>query len=124
MGKGENAGKQHFLLFPQRFLHFSKQILSFSLSFILSTANAFNLEQSKTLSCGKGLITLQENAFENIVAKGDNTGGKHLHLFATMFSTLPQIETIIIPRQNYVFRCILESASLSVRLSDYLSVCV
>ena len=27
MGKGENAGNQHFLLFPQGFLPFPKQIL-------------------------------------------------------------------------------------------------
>ena len=26
VGKGENAGKQHFLLFPPRFLPFQKQI--------------------------------------------------------------------------------------------------
>ena len=25
VGKGENAGNQHFLLFPQCFLHFTKQ---------------------------------------------------------------------------------------------------
>ena len=29
VGKGENAGNQHFLFFPQCFLHFSKQISIF-----------------------------------------------------------------------------------------------
>ena len=34
MGKGENAGNQHFLLFPQCFLPFPKQISTFALTFI------------------------------------------------------------------------------------------
>ena len=44
---------QHFLLFPQWFLPFPKQ--KFSVTFILSPANAFNLDQSKILSFGKEL---------------------------------------------------------------------
>ena len=48
--KGENAGNQHFLLFPQCFLPFPKQISIFSVIFILSTANAFNCDQSIILS--------------------------------------------------------------------------
>ena len=47
--KGENTGDQHFLLFPQCFLPFQKQISNFSVSFILSSANAFTLDQSKIL---------------------------------------------------------------------------
>ena len=42
VGTGENAGCQHFLLFPQCFLPFQKQDLIFY-SNILSSANAFNL---------------------------------------------------------------------------------
>ena len=53
VGKGENAGNQHFLLFPQCFLPFPKQVSFFSVTFILSSANAFNLDQSKILSFGK-----------------------------------------------------------------------
>ena len=34
VGKGENAGNQHFLLFPQCFLPFPKQILIFKLHLI------------------------------------------------------------------------------------------
>ena len=52
-GKGENAGNQHFLLFPQCFLPIPKRI--FVLKFHLSSANAFNLDQSKNLSFGKVL---------------------------------------------------------------------
>ena len=69
MGKGENAGNQHFLLFPKCFLPFSNQI-SISQSH-LSSANAFNLDRSKILSFGKemmlvtplngGLINMQPN---------------------------------------------------------------
>ena len=40
VGKGENAGNQHFLLFPQSFLfyHGEKQLLKQG----MSSANAFN----------------------------------------------------------------------------------
>ena len=52
-GKGENAGKQHFLLFPKYFFPFQRQISVFK-SLILS-ANAFNLDRSEILSFGKEL---------------------------------------------------------------------
>ena len=55
VGKGENAGNQHFLHFPPCFVPIPKQILSFSIAFDLSFANAFNLDQSKILSFGKEL---------------------------------------------------------------------
>ena len=38
MGEGENAGKQHFDLFLQGFLPFPKQILIFSVRYVLSSA--------------------------------------------------------------------------------------
>ena len=49
--KGENAGNQHFVLFPQYSLSFQKQITNF----MLSSANAFNLDKSEILSFGKEL---------------------------------------------------------------------
>ena len=55
VGKGENAGNQHFLLFLQCFLPIPKTIFVFKLNFILSSANAFNLEQSKICRLGKEL---------------------------------------------------------------------
>ena len=54
VGKGENAGYQHFLLFPQCFYP-SKNKFKFSVTFILSSTGAFNLDQSKNLSFGKKL---------------------------------------------------------------------
>ena len=54
VGKGENAGNQHFLLFP-RFLPFPKQISIFLVTFILSSSNALSLDWSKILSFGKEL---------------------------------------------------------------------
>ena len=56
--KGENAGNQHFLLFPQCFLPFLNQGIIFH-------SNAFNLEQSMILSFGK---ELKGEAFKNINA--------------------------------------------------------
>ena len=56
MGKGENAGNHHFLIFLQCFLPFPNQVLIFYLNNILLSANAFNLDQSKILLFGKELI--------------------------------------------------------------------
>ena len=54
VGNGENAGNQHFLLFPQCFLSYQTQKPSFEQHF-LSSANAFNLVTSKILLLGKEL---------------------------------------------------------------------
>ena len=62
VGKGENAGDQHFLLFPQCFLPFPKQISIFSVTFTLLSANALNFDKSRILSLGKELyITMFQN---------------------------------------------------------------
>ena len=54
VGKGENADKQHFLLLLQCFLPFPTKLQFFLLTFILSSANAFDLEQSKIFSFDTG----------------------------------------------------------------------
>ena len=55
VGRGENAGNRHFLLFPQCFLLFQNTEIIICVTFILLYANAFNLDQSKILSFGKEL---------------------------------------------------------------------
>ena len=55
VGKGENAVNQHFLLFPQCFLPFSKYISFFKPHFLLLSANAFNLKWPKIFLFGKKL---------------------------------------------------------------------
>ena len=76
MGKGENAGHQHFLLFP----HFFQRPL---------IQGYF-----KSLWCGKELIlhntilcynNLSKNPFQNIVGKGENAGNQHFLLFPQCF---------------------------------------
>ena len=57
MGKGENAGNQHFLVFPQCFLLFLGPISIFESHLSSATANALNLYKSKNLLFGKGLRT-------------------------------------------------------------------
>ena len=47
VGKGENAGNQHFLFFPQCFLPLPKTSIEFLFKCIMSSANALNLDQSK-----------------------------------------------------------------------------
>ena len=57
VGKGENAGNQHFLLFPQYFLlYYRKKSLA---TFKLSSANTSNFGHSKILSFGKELTFYQ-----------------------------------------------------------------
>ena len=51
----KNAGKQHFLLFPQFLQTFPKQSTVFSVTFFTPSANALNLDHSKLLSFGTGL---------------------------------------------------------------------
>ena len=58
VGKGENAGNQHFLLFPQCFLFCQTQ--NFYQHLILLSAYAFNLVQSRKLSFDKGLTELKD----------------------------------------------------------------
>ena len=57
VGKEVNALNKHFLLFPQCFLSYPKQILPCGSPLILSSAKALNLNWSKVLSFGKELKT-------------------------------------------------------------------
>ena len=54
--KGENGINQHFHLLPQYFLPFLKQVSIFSITFILLSANASDLDQCKNLSFGEFFI--------------------------------------------------------------------
>ena len=65
MGKGENAGNQHFLLFPQCFLPFPKQILIIQPHLICHLQiYAFSLDWSKILSFGKELTLNKTTKFK------------------------------------------------------------
>ena len=63
VGKGKNAGNQHFLLFPQCFLPFSKANLNFSVKFSLLSVNAFNFDLYEILLFGKELNMYQTTNF-------------------------------------------------------------
>ena len=65
VGKGENAGNQHFLLFPQCFQPFQTPKIIILSTLILSSANAFNLDQSKILSSRKGLRAISSDFCAN-----------------------------------------------------------
>ena len=66
MGKEENAGNQHFLLFPQCFLSYPEQILPFRSSLICRLKNAFNLDWFEILSFGKRLTLSVSNKEKNL----------------------------------------------------------
>ena len=55
LGKGENAGYQHFLLFLKCFLPFPKQISNFSVASILLSESSLKLDWSKISLFGKKL---------------------------------------------------------------------
>ena len=63
--KGENAGNQHFLIFPQYFLSYQREKLSFRKN--LFSVNPFNLVMSKILLFGKGLTL---NVFKTVLSQG------------------------------------------------------
>ena len=54
VGKGEIARNKQFLLFPQCFLAILENFPSFSSNLKLSSANSFNMEESKICCLGKG----------------------------------------------------------------------
>ena len=54
--KGETACNKQFLLFSQCFLPYMALILNFNCTLKMSSAICFNLDQSKILSHGNGLI--------------------------------------------------------------------
>ena len=54
VGKGEIAHNEQFLLFPQGFLPFWRTFFHFLSNLKLSSANSFNLEESKFFPLGKG----------------------------------------------------------------------
>ena len=56
VGKGENAGNQHFLLFPQFFLLFPNQISNSHSHFFCPLQMLSILDQSKILSFSKELM--------------------------------------------------------------------
>ena len=58
VGKEENAGNQHFLLFPATLSTHTKNFCML-VTFILSSANVSNLDQSENLSFGKELTSVE-----------------------------------------------------------------
>ena len=55
VGKGENPLNRYFSPFPTMFSTHPKTNFSFAVTFTLSSANAFNLDQSKNWLFGKEL---------------------------------------------------------------------
>jgi hypothetical protein len=76
VGKGENAGNQRFLLFLKCFLAFPKKKIDFSVTFILLSANAFSLEQSKILLFCYAIITHDGNLQSSSVGCFSNNFSK------------------------------------------------
>ena len=93
VGKGENAGIQHFLLFPQCFLLYQRENSHFSnLHFVVCNCFQFGhiqtfvvwLRVNSTAQSGL-LTTLYNKRFENILGKEENAGYQHFLLFPQCF---------------------------------------
>ena len=61
LGKGENAGNQHFLLFPKGFPPFPRQISIYKSHLFCHLQRPLNFVKSWILSFGKGLMHLHGN---------------------------------------------------------------
>ena len=85
VGKGENAGHQHFLFFPQCFL---KASLSRSFN-SLPNGKILNVTKLKAFADNKLNIAKMKiflfDRVENAVAKGENAGYQHFLLFPQCF---------------------------------------
>ena len=82
LGKGENAGFQHFLLFPNVFYVPIKNIFHHYSHIKNVVANPFNLDRSKFFSFANEVnVTLtvisRFDWLENIVEKEENTINQH-----------------------------------------------
>ena len=82
----------------------------------LSPANAFNLDEAKILSSGKGLTLShkiptfndpKEGGFENISGKGENAGNQHFLLFPKCFLPFPKQISIFLVTFNLSSVCAL-----------------
>ena len=61
--KGENAGNQHFLIFPQSFQFFKKKNIIILAYFILLSPNAFSLDKSKISLFGTSNFSFPHSIF-------------------------------------------------------------
>ena len=79
LGKGENVGNQHLLLFPNCFLPFQKKFQFFgNIYFVVCKCFEFTT-QSRLLA------TLKNQPFKNILGKGENAGNQHFLLLPNCF---------------------------------------
>ena len=92
VGKGENAGKQHFLLFPQCFLKLSfQELLSSKVLTLYQTTEFWKLTKFKAFA--EKIIVTQKLKFvlrrvENIVGKEENASKQHFIFFPQCFLRL------------------------------------
>ena len=94
VGKGYNAGNQHFLLFPQ--LPTIQRHIPFAI-FNLLSKGTFNIDRFKILMPGqlfttqsRLLMALKWKPFENIVGKGENAVKQHFLPFPQCFLPFPK----------------------------------
>ena len=114
--KKENAGNQHFLLFPQCFSSLHKTNFTFGFILNLPSANAFNLSSERFCRLALVLTCLRHKSFENTVGKGEIANNEQ-------FLLLPQ-SFLLILRTFYHFyqieNCRLQTISVLKSLKFFL----
>ena len=87
-GKGQNAGNQHFLLFPLNALSEKNCTIVAT----LLSAVAFNLDKGRILKLSSAnSVSLWKNPFENIVRRRENAANQHFLLFAQCYPSIKYI---------------------------------
>ena len=99
-GKGENTGNQHFLLFPQCFLLYHRQKLSFMLHYLfchLQFGQGQILSSGNGLKCGTGMWpNIVENSIQTNLKWCAEMIDKHISMFIAMkFTGIGCIEKIL-----------------------------
>ena len=83
-GKGENAGNQHFLLFPTIFSTLPKRNFSLPFTFILSFENAFNLDRPRpngSVMSVSDSLRLRDPVEAKFISDIFSPGSQHFLLF-------------------------------------------
>ena len=103
MENGENAGNQHFLLFPQCFLLLSKTENDINVTFILLSAGAFTLDMVKFLLFGNSLPNNKNLGWYQLKAFADD----EINVTEKLKFVL-RIENIVGKRENAACQTVLQ----------------
>ena len=102
VGKGENAGNQQFLLFRTIFSIISKTNFIISVTSILLSASAFNMDQSKNLLFDNIRVSTLRTWYSAIATdEVNNQSAWYLYRLLDKHCPIPSTKIIIFPKQSF-----------------------